>query len=220
MSHKRVKPTADNAHFPRLLPAMGRFPLSAEFVVDWINNGGLAHWHEDNEDNPLCRAAMQRITELIRAFQALPDNWSDPPMVLSDPSKPGSYTTQWPGHLRMVPRINDILREYVLTPYVIGASEETTRWSVKWLGFTRESWIGAGEMEVLQQILTMAVEGTLGYLAVCGKCGKWFVRRRLDQVFCSAECRNEFRRSSPAWKKHRRKYMRKYYRLKLSGHVK
>lgn len=56
----------------------------------------------------------------------------------------------------------------------------------------------------------MATDGTSAYLAVC-RCGRWYVRRRLDQSFCKAECRTAFRRSSEKFKAHRRDYMRYYY---------
>jgi hypothetical protein len=60
---------------------------------------------------------------------------------------------------------------------------------------------------VLQQVLTMATEGRLGYLALC-RCGRWYIRRRLDQQSCTLKCKTQ----SETFKKHRADYMRNYYK--------
>jgi hypothetical protein len=234
---KRVKPTTDRAvpHWKiPILEHLGRYPISAQFAVKWINNGGLpwpaCDWFETGKSN-----GYYRITDLIGAFH-------DAAHDLSTPEKALLYSSTDPvirkSGQRPAPlsRINRILEHYVLQPYCPRIDADLRHWHVRWVPTRRgrssrpvttaravtpeeTGELYAGEIEVLQQVLTMASESTLDYLAVC-RCGRWYVRRRLDQKFCSAECRAEFRRSSDSWKEHRRKYMNRYNRLKRSGNVK
>jgi hypothetical protein len=51
-------------------------------------------------------------------------------------------------------------------------------------------------------------------------CGKWFFAVRRAQQSCSGRCRHRLYEQSAAFKAKRRAYMRKYYRLKVSGKVK
>jgi hypothetical protein len=75
------------------------------------------------------------------------------------------------------------------------------------------------EAEAASLIVELAMAGLLERLRTCG-CGKWFCGRTSTQRFCSATCRIRHFKSSEEWKAHRRKYMREYYRLQLSGKVK
>jgi hypothetical protein len=89
------------------------------------------------------------------------------------------------------------------------AYADLKRWAMEWLprpDLPRAARPEEGEIEVLQQLLTMATDGTLDYLAICA-CGEWFVRRRFDQQYCKPECRTH----SPQFKTHRRRYMKDYY---------
>jgi hypothetical protein len=229
MSKKRVKENgiyspAFGWHIPFAAGSFGeRYPLTPEFVVKWINNEGLP-WPKQKSEPPFRPTdGYHRITSLIRAFQ-------DAAHDLKDPARAPLYCSEDLNRELPAPlsRINVILERYRLIPFCPTVQADLRRWQVLWFPSRTGSrspkaeesgWLHAGEIEVLQQVLTMAAEGTVGYLAAC-RCGRWYVRRRLDQTFCRSECRTEFRRSSETWKAHRRAYMRRYYRLKVSGKVK
>ena len=51
-------------------------------------------------------------------------------------------------------------------------------------------------------------------------CTKYFLARRLDQVYCSTKCRVRYHQSSIEFKVKRREYQRAWYHLKKSGKVK
>ncbi len=237
MLKKRVKPTSDGPVPHWTVPIfehLGRHPLSAQFVAKWLNNAGLDVPAGEFLIDPTGKTdGYYRITNLIKAFQDAAQDLSTPgrARLYSSPD-PVRRPKELPAPLL---RINQILDHYLLMPFCPSIDADLRRWHVRWVPTRRgrsphspasgpvtpeeTGWLHAGEIEVLQQVLTMASEGTLDYLAVC-RCGRWYVRRRLDQTFCRAECRTEFRRSSETWKAHRRTYMRRYYRLKVSGKVK
>jgi hypothetical protein len=75
------------------------------------------------------------------------------------------------------------------------------------------------EAAALFNLLRLAEAGKLRRVRRCD-CGKWLVARRSDQEFCSTRCRQRAFATTEKFKKRRREYMRKYYRLKMSGKVK
>lgn len=72
---------------------------------------------------------------------------------------------------------------------------------------TAYSAIGLAELDELEGLIR------------CG-CGRWFIARQRNQQSCSAICRHKLYERTDAFKAKRRKYMKKYNRLKASGKVK
>ena len=77
----------------------------------------------------------------------------------------------------------------------------------------------AGESVAAHGIVEIARAGLLDRVNRCD-CGNWFFARFRHQRSCSASCRRNLYEKTEAFKAKRRKYMRKYYRLKSSGKVK
>jgi hypothetical protein len=160
--------------------------------------------------------AYERITYLVRAFQ-------DAKRELSDYSKRDDPDVTV-GFLQglWIDRINLILQHYNVTPFCVTGPPWLRRWWIQWipagLEVVGQPWgyahaaVLPDEMGVLQQVCTMATEGTLEYLAVC-HCGRWYVRRRVDQRFCTTECKTH----SEPFRARRRKYMKAYYQKYLSS---
>jgi hypothetical protein len=167
--------------------------------------------------------AYERIANLVHAFQ-------DAEREISDIARAGTYTYVTKNGQQVtlgflqgvwINRINLILEYYNVTPHCLAGPSRLRRWWVEWIpagwevvGQTRGSActpVDPGEMKVLQQVCTMATEGTLGYLAVCDHCGRWYVRRKFDQKFCTLKCRTH----SEPFKASRRKFMKKYYKDNL-----
>lgn len=68
------------------------------------------------------------------------------------------------------------------------------------------------EGEALELILNLARSGYLDRLRRCTECRKWLYAKFRHQNFCSAKCQQRNYTHSEEWKKHRREYMRDYYR--------
>lgn len=76
-----------------------------------------------------------------------------------------------------------------------------------------------GESVAAHGILALAQIGLLDRIKRCD-CGKWYFARFTHQRSCSANCRRRVYEKTEKFKAKRRKYMRRYYRLKNSGKVK
>lgn len=76
-----------------------------------------------------------------------------------------------------------------------------------------------GESVAAHSIIEIAKAGLLDRINRCD-CGKWYFARFRHQRSCSAICRRNLYEKTEKFKAKRRKYMRKYYRLKNSGKVK
>lgn len=266
MSPKRV-----GTHLGRIprwdIPVGERgYPLTPQFVAEWLNNGGLPHprsrWDDSrvteqwvcalkenpeavrwlNEHPGIWTPGYYRITNLISAFREAAQVYSGlakalkkvegdksdlivactfedaDPDVVSDWLETDDKEEIQEARIRLrapLGDINRLLKHYTLTPSCSMAYADLRRWHIEWIPPFRSgprhplddhTRISDGEITVLQQILRMAAEGTLDYLAWCN-CGRWYVRRKLDQLFHSQECRTH----SPMFKEHRRKYWKVYY---------
>jgi hypothetical protein len=82
-----------------------------------------------------------------------------------------------------------------------------------------DEWATTSESAAIEALLELGRERLLSRVQRC-ECGTWFYARFSHQNFCSLRCRSRHQRVSPEFKAHRRKYMRKYYRLILSKNVK
>jgi len=77
----------------------------------------------------------------------------------------------------------------------------------------------AGESLAIHGVIELAKLHLLERVNQC-ECGRWFFARFAHQHFSSQRCRKSHHESSEAFKATRREYMRRYYRLKVSGRVK
>lgn len=77
----------------------------------------------------------------------------------------------------------------------------------------------AGESLAIHGVIELAKLHLLERVSRC-ECGRWFFVKFAHQYFCTARCRKKHHESSEAFKATRREYMRRYYRLKVSGKVK
>ena len=75
------------------------------------------------------------------------------------------------------------------------------------------------DLDALFAIVRLAQFGYLSRLKKC-PCGEWFYDRMPFKQFCSGKCRQKMFSQSEKFRAHRREYMRRYYRLKVSGVVK
>jgi hypothetical protein len=76
-----------------------------------------------------------------------------------------------------------------------------------------------GESVAAHAIIELAKQNLLDRIDQC-VCGNWYFARFLHQRCCSAACRRKIYEKTSEFREKRRKYMRKYYRLKNSGKVK
>jgi hypothetical protein len=76
----------------------------------------------------------------------------------------------------------------------------------------------AMESVAVHNAIELARRGLLPRLVSC-ECGRWFFARFAHQRFCSTRCRKRHHSCSEGFKAARRAYMRRYYRLKVSGKV-
>jgi hypothetical protein len=76
-----------------------------------------------------------------------------------------------------------------------------------------------GESLAIHSLIRI-VQAGLFYRIVRCHCGRFFFARFSHQEFCSVQCRKHHHEHSDEYRAQRRKYMRRYYRLKLSGKVK
>jgi hypothetical protein len=75
------------------------------------------------------------------------------------------------------------------------------------------------ESVAIHNAIELAKRGLLQRIVSC-ECGRWFFAKFQHQKFCSARCRKRHHEGSETFRAARRAYMRRYYRLKVSGKVK
>ena len=75
------------------------------------------------------------------------------------------------------------------------------------------------EAEAALAVMSLAEVNELIWLRRC-LCKKWFFACRKTQKSCSSTCRHRLYEQTDRFRANRRKYMKRYYRLKRSGKVK
>jgi hypothetical protein len=75
------------------------------------------------------------------------------------------------------------------------------------------------EMRAVFDLNQLAEDGLLLRIKKC-VCNRWFFARFEHQRFCSTRCREKAYRSSPAEKKKRREWARRYYWIQKHRNVK
>jgi hypothetical protein len=97
-----------------------------------------------------------------------------------------------------------------------GGGQGPSVWAVWWKGDVGSRWEGHLRMtasEALELILKLTQVGDLTRLRRCTQCRNWLFARFRHQTFCSTKCQQKNFTQTEEWKKHRRRYMRNYYRL-------
>lgn len=189
----------------------------------------LIHWLNEDKENP----AQRRIIEILSDLQEL--------SKILEPQDMTSLTDSFPGPCKegrlLVPRkaqqhrydtllkkINNRLRRYrvfaqLAFPVEFGWS---VRWYADWHARHRGDYIfvPSTEGEAALVIVALAKDALLDRIRNCKFCGTWFYARFKHQEFCQTGCQQKHYAANPEWQAHRRKYMRRYRRIKSLPNVK
>jgi hypothetical protein len=114
---------------------------------------------------------------------------------------------------RLLEELNTRLENYPRVPALL---IENGAWN-----FETYPW---GERPALEALVAgwlvrLASEHLLDRVRRC-ICQRWFFAERNNRKSCSPKCRHKLYERTEEYKQARREYMRKYYRLKISGKVK
>src|ERR1700741_3757592 len=178
---------------------------SDSFVTRWLNAENDPNWGRGNS-----KASRKRVLDFANNIRDVRQAIESDSLVY-DLSRPPSRAE------KLVDELNARLEEYPTTGL----------FSVDWCcGRTWEFEDGAvygshppGESVAIYHVVQLAKQRLLNRLNQC-ECGRWFFVKFAHQHFCTARCRKKHHESSEAFKATRREYMRRYYRLKVSGKVK
>jgi hypothetical protein len=114
--------------------------------------------------------------------------------------------------------LNRDLRRYVfrarVSPWLDADFKHATRWVVHWCS-GRPGRKDVATFGALDMIFDLARAGHLKRLRRCDHCGNWLYASSRHQVYCSAKCQQRNYRETPAFKAHRREYMRVRYHQKF-----
>jgi len=168
-------------------------------VISWFNTG---------RKSP-AKSRIARIIQLLQQQRAL---------VSFDSAKTDAERQRQLRLVRSVSgnplELDDLLARYWVSPRVIFFPKgprmlyATTDPS----GKPRDK-IGTDEIAAAMCVMHLAVRDELDRFRKCD-CGKFFLAGRLDQIYCSTNCRVRYYQSSEEFKAKRRKYLRDLYRLK------
>jgi len=177
-----------------------------EQVISWLNAG---------RKSP-AKSRITRIIQLLRQQKALAS--------LGEAKTDAERLRQ----LRLVKfvsgssplELDDLLARYWVSPRVLFFREGPRMLyaTTDTHGKPKEK-IERNEIAAAMCVMHLAVRDELDRVRKCD-CGKFFLARRLDQLYCSTKCRVRYHQSSEEFKAKRRKYLREWYRLKKSGKVK
>jgi hypothetical protein len=144
---------------------------------------------------------MDNVRDVLNAIEAAP-SWD----LINHPT---------PRLNRVMERLNTRLDDYPSTSLFY------INWGREWV--FDEGALGGrhppGESMAIHGAIELAKLHLLERVNRC-ECGRWFLAKFAHQHFCTARCRKKHHESSEAFKATRREYMRRYYRLKVSGKVK
>jgi hypothetical protein len=165
------------------------------WVTKWLN-GGI---DEKRWSAASCKRIRDLLADLIELREAM----------LKDGR--GAWRGTRVG--KLVRKMDAQLRKYPSTCFYLGHNEE--------LAF--EEFVAGpqpyGESWAVRGLIDLANQGLLDRICQCA-CGKWYFARFRHQRSHSASCRKKLYEKTPEFREKRRGYMRKYYRLKMSGKVK
>lgn len=113
--------------------------------------------------------------------------------------------------------LNQELASYRFRPHAVvgvGGGGGPSEWVAWWKGDSREKRDPQLRMlpsEALELILKLTQIRYLTRLRRCMFCNKWLYAKFQHQIFCSTTCQQKHFTQRPAWKAHRRAYMRDRY---------
>jgi hypothetical protein len=176
-------------------------------VTGWLNGHGGEH------NSKASRKRIEDLLECLRETIAIvesvpPDfNWPNAGFAGFPPEPKGFDELTTELHYR--------LAEYITYP-AFGTGVWGKEWEISDAVCGRRP---PGESVAAHSLIELAKRGLLDRIHQCD-CGKWYFARFAHQRSCSATCRRRVYEKTEKFKAQRRKYMRKYYKLKNSGKVK
>lgn len=178
-----------------------RFPWIT-YLVAWLNGEPTPSWETTNA------ASRRRVLDFIENFRDVLDAIDRAP--------------SWDLINNSTPRMDKLMTE------LNARLDEYPKSVVFYINHGRE-WVFdegavAGKRPAIESIaihnaIELARRGLLQRIISC-ECSRWFFAKFLHQKFCSVRCRKRHHARSDSFKAARRAYMRRYYRLKVSGKVK
>lgn len=188
------------------------------YVGNWRRNA-LGWLNGELPKRCYSEPARRRIERLIAVLQTLIELRRSFKTVKRYPSTNGfaRLTLQIPTEAASAIRfVEKLMRRYPSWP-VLGWDKEGN------LSFGRLSHhlkrAEQEEAEAALAVMSLAEVNELIWLRRC-LCKKWFFACRKTQKSCSSTCRHRLYEQTDRFRANRRKYMKRYYRLKRSGKVK
>jgi len=172
-------------------------------------------WLNGDRENHNSKASRQRIQDLLGCLQEMIALVGSVPPDFNWPNAGFSGFPAPDGFDELDTELYNRLKDYITYP-----AFTTGVWGNEWE--IEDAVCGirpAGESVAAHSIIELARRGLLDRLRQCD-CGKWYFARFAHQRSCSSTCRRRVYEKTEKFKTKRRKYMRKYYRLKNSGKVK
>jgi hypothetical protein len=200
----------------RTLPISQRLTLIREYRLLASENTPeqLISWLNTDRENP-GKSRIRRIILLLQQQKALA-SWG---VARTDAERQRLLQL-----IRLVPgsplELDGLLARYLVSPRVFPFPEGFRMFYAT--TDTKGKPRSEGERDEIAAamcVLRLAVSDELDRVRKCD-CEKYFLARRLDQIYCSTKCRVRYNQSSEEFKAKRRKYLREWYRLKKSGKVK
>lgn len=139
--------------------------------------------------------------------------------------KRGYKTAEWETLFR---RISRQLERHKVFPQL--ARFDEGKWLVDWRSNKRKDWMHSSiadlreqpktETDAVMEAVKAATSGHINLIHPCRRCGEWFTALIKTQVYCSRDCQRRDYWTSASWKAHRRRYMRRYRRVKALPNIK
>jgi hypothetical protein len=163
----------------------------------------LVRWLNDERNGAEERGPVIELMSLIRSMlTAVEEN---PKRALLRPPSKRVRT--------LLEKLNKTLENY---PRVPALFIENGAWNFETYPWGERP---APESLVADWLVRLTSEHLLDRVRRC-ICQKWFFAARNNRKSCSPKCRHKLYERTDEYKQARREYMRKYYRLKISGKVK
>jgi hypothetical protein len=178
-----------------------RFPWIS-YLVAWLNGEPTPSWEKTS------KASRRRVLDFI-------DNFRDVLEAIESAPSSDLINSPTPRLSRLMTELNARLDEYPTS--VLFCIDYGREWIFD-DGAVRGK-RPAIESVAVHSAIELARRGLLQRIMSC-ECGRWFFGKFTHQRFCSTRCRKRHHEHSEAFRAARRAYMRRYYRLKVSGKVK
>lgn len=187
-----------------------------------VSPDGLVYWLNKTPGTPK-NARVARITQLLQAQRAvskLPGAQTDAERqrflkLMTSTSASRSKSASRSGF-----ELEDLLGRYWVSPRVyFREGQPVMIYHTTNLNGEAKYRIEPDEIAAAMAVLQLALRDELDRIRKCS-CGKFYLARRLDQLYCCTKCRVREHQSSEEFRAKRRVYLRNLYRLKKSGRVK